>query len=159
MSTTTTNVQYLTATRDSVALENTETGREAAEDRQILNGVTLVRCQTGPHTLEGDEDTAAELICLPSDPLPGHQITIVPLKERSIGIVPHPDRSHTINNLPMLKKRIAVYSFYMLIPVSYLRCVYANGNWVIDATLANGERTLLLETTTNSSAYVDRDSF
>lgn len=47
---------------------------------------------------------------------------------------------------------------YMLVPVSYLQCVYANSNWVIDAVLANGEKTLLLETTTNSSAYIDRDA-
>jgi len=46
----------------------------------------------------------------------------------------------------------------MLVPVSYLQCVFANGNWVLDAVLANGEKTLLLETTTNSSAYVDRDA-
>ena len=105
------SVQYAVPCTDARASAGTPEALEAANERQILNATTLVRCQRGAD--EADEDNAAELLVLPSDPLPGHRIVIVPLPERSIGIVPHARRLglHTINNLPMGDKRIAVYSY------------------------------------------------
>lgn len=108
------NVQYATPCTDALAAQNTPEGIDARADRGILTATTLVRCQTGPQSAASDEeDNASELLVLPPDPLPGQRITIVPLPERSIGLVPHDSRvrTHTINNLPMENKRIAVYSY------------------------------------------------
>ena len=107
------SVQYATPCTDALAASDTEEAVQARSDREIQNGATLVRCQAGSHSLAADEDNAAEILVLPPDPLPGHRIVIVPLPERSVGIVPHARRvrQHTINALPMEGKRMAVYSY------------------------------------------------
>jgi len=133
-------VQYVIPCTDADAASDAKSD----ELRRILDNVQVARCQSGPNP---DLDNAVELLVLSSTPLPAHHLTIVPVLGRSFAIVPGRD-AHSINNLPMDGKRI----------VSHVSCVFANGNWVVEAVLVNGEKTLLLETTTNASAYVDRDA-
>lgn len=143
-------MQYVTPCTDADATSDSKSD----ELRRVLDNVEVARCQGGPNP---DLDNAVELLVLAPTALPAHHLTIIPVLGRSFAIVPGRN-THSINNLPMPGKRIVVYGMYMMLSVSHVSCVFANGNWVVEAVLVNGEKTLLVETTTNASAYVDRDA-
>lgn len=103
-----------------------------------------------------DDDTGANLVTLPRRVASGHVLNLFPCGE-SVGLVPE-NPSHTINGLDMRAHKLVVFREYMFVGVNRVECVFNAGNWAAVAFLANGERTLLLQTLNESNAYLAVDN-